>query len=366
MRGLAIAAVFLYHCYGAAYASGRLPWGNWLPQVSLGHGQVTYSLLSFLSLGHLGVALFFVVSGFCIHLSLGRSGQGFGAFYTRRFFRIVPPYVVVLLVFAMLQPGKQIDFFQEQDRWQFLSHLLLFHNLDDRWLFGINPSFWSIAVEVQLYLLYPFLLMLVARSSWRMALAFVAGIELGLRLVSAWSLMTQGVELQHWLMHSPLAFGFSWSLGAWLADAHLKGEPLRCGRIWIWLSLTLACMILKPLSTFAFPAAAMATAVMLARMLEGTWRGMRLPTWLGAHLSRAGVLSYSFYLVHQPLVLAMANGLRGAYNLHSLLIFAVCMLSWLPILWLSRWSYQYLELPSVEWGKLWLRTRRSSAPAAVA
>ena len=39
-----------------------------------------------------------------------------------------------------------------------LSHLLLVHNLDERWIFKVDPPLWSVATEWQIYWLFPGLL----------------------------------------------------------------------------------------------------------------------------------------------------------------------------------------------------------------
>ena len=80
-----------------------------------------------------------------------------------RFFRIYPPYLVALLFLALVYPISKLYFASRVDTAQFISHLTLLHNFDQRSFFGINAAFWSIAVEVQLYALYPLLLALAAR-----------------------------------------------------------------------------------------------------------------------------------------------------------------------------------------------------------
>src|SRR5271155_3009302 len=91
IRGLAIGMVLIYHYFliridvpvrsAAAYAlsTGRLAWS--------------------------GVDLFFVLSGFLIGgilLEARGSVNYFRVFYTRRFFRIVPIYALLLLCFPVL------------------------------------------------------------------------------------------------------------------------------------------------------------------------------------------------------------------------------------------------------------------------
>ena len=63
----------------------------------------------------------------------------------------------------------------EEGRSQLWSHLLLIHNFNPAWIFALNGVFWSIAVEVQLYLLYPLLWKLRARWGIAGALKFTTG-----------------------------------------------------------------------------------------------------------------------------------------------------------------------------------------------
>ncbi|MCI0658269.1 MAG: acyltransferase family protein, partial [Acidobacteria bacterium] len=92
LRGIAIALVFAFHSLGPSFGVDHLAWSGWLRDFS----SVRRSFLALLpaSLGWSGVAIFFVVSGFCIHLSHERSRRkGFKVFFIRRFFRIYPPYL---------------------------------------------------------------------------------------------------------------------------------------------------------------------------------------------------------------------------------------------------------------------------------
>src|SRR5580658_5282603 len=85
IRGVAIALVLLFHfLYGPA---------------TIVPGGLAWHLLAPLRLGWTGVDLFFVLSGFLIGgiLMDARSAKNyFATFYTRRFYRIVPLYVLVL------------------------------------------------------------------------------------------------------------------------------------------------------------------------------------------------------------------------------------------------------------------------------
>jgi hypothetical protein len=72
--------------------------------------------------------------------------------------------------------------FHDQGFWmQLLTHLFLVHNYPSSTYIGINGAFWSLAIEAQLYLMYPALLMLVSKLGWRRTMVILAGCELLLR-----------------------------------------------------------------------------------------------------------------------------------------------------------------------------------------
>ncbi len=94
LRGVAILLVFLHHSLGAAYGYYWQPWKGMFPDFH--DARAPWQLFP-LTMGNCGVAIFFVVSGFCIHLSHYRSNSsGIGretwwSFAIKRFFRIYPP-----------------------------------------------------------------------------------------------------------------------------------------------------------------------------------------------------------------------------------------------------------------------------------
>ena len=121
LRGVAILAVLIFHTLGMAFGYDALPWKGWLRDFS---GHATF--LCFLPVGMIGqagVAIFFVVSGFCIHLSFETQGREWSRFFIRRFFRIYPPYLLALLLsFLILAINPGLDF-RGRDFWtQLLMH----------------------------------------------------------------------------------------------------------------------------------------------------------------------------------------------------------------------------------------------------
>lgn len=354
IRGIAILMVFVFHSLGAAFGQDHLAWaeGSWWRSFAASPSFLSLLPVTF---GWAGVAVFFVVSGFCIHFSFARRPDWRG-YFRRRFFRIYPPYLAVLLFFALLCPTSRLRFASWQDAGQLLSHIGLLHNLGETTFFGINPSFWSIAVEAQLYLLYPFLLSLARRFTWPRALLILGLVEAALRLTDGLLFAVRGTGLPIWLAGSPLTFWFSWSLGACLAERHLNNEKLVVPRGFVWI-LALAVVVsklVKPLSSLPFLFAALLAAAAMAGLMNRPDRELPLPGFLNRHLRKAGVWSFSLYLLHQPLLHLVTWGTAKAapgVSFHPLVLFVFCLSTWFLMLPLARLCYRYGELPSIALGR---------------
>ena len=73
LRGVAIIAVLLFHTFGTVFGYDALPWRGWWRDFSVPASFL--GLLPFGFGGTAGVAIFFVVSGFCIHTSFQQQGK---------------------------------------------------------------------------------------------------------------------------------------------------------------------------------------------------------------------------------------------------------------------------------------------------
>ena len=127
---------------------------------------------SILKSGFLGVDIFFVISGYVITLSFFANEdknfiQFISDFYKKRIKRLLPSLLVYVVVISLL-----ICFFVEDGRTLFfrtgffsifgLSNLYLVRNSVDYFAFSTNfnpfTQTWSLAIEQQFYLIYPFLI----------------------------------------------------------------------------------------------------------------------------------------------------------------------------------------------------------------
>jgi peptidoglycan/LPS O-acetylase OafA/YrhL len=366
LRGLAILAVFVYHALGSAYGWESVH--GWRGLFRDFDRPLSLLLLyPFTYGGVLGVAAFFVISGFCIHISAINSRQkGWKAFFWRRFFRIYPAYLLCLLGFFFLWPWYHYSLDSPGNRANLLSHLFSYHNLFVNTKFGINPSFWSIAVEIQLYLIYPLLVGVTMLCGWRRSLLLLLGMELSIRLMGFF--IPETVVPYYFISNSPLGFWFSWSIGAYLAECRQRGRRDVLGWISIPLVVVLALVLphFRPTTSLDFPLFALLTALVVDRLLRvESWTAPQQgwPALLWKHLSFLGVVSFSFYLIHQPF-LEVFKSYSGALATRwgvpvasPLGVFLVSLFLLYPLILLISWAlYRWVEKPFIRLGqRLWSR-----------
>jgi len=190
LRGLAILLVLVYHFTDQFEAH----FGNFYESKE----TLVQALRKLFGAGWTGVDLFFVLSGFLITGILcdtKKSRNYFPSFYLRRFLRIFPLYygylfgLLVLLPWFWTAVSPKWEFFQEKQvwYWTYLSN----------WLCAIKGDFkfvpagymWSLAVEEQFYLIWPFVIYFLSRR----ALLFTCASLLLLSVTARFVLVVFGV-----------------------------------------------------------------------------------------------------------------------------------------------------------------------------
>ncbi len=348
LRGIAIISVVVYHAFTILFGT-FVPWNGWTRNFAEAPSR-TLLFCYPVSFGWAGVSLFFVLSGFCIHLSFLRSRAfSTGHFFWNRFWRIVPAYFVALVAFSVL---GRLALDNRSGVEQFVSHLLFLHDFFNDTFQGINPSFWSIATEVQLYIMFPALLWIRRRNGIEGCLVFTLGLGLAWRLFAA---MRWG--LPDWMaspgFSSPLVTWFDWTLGAYVAE-RLGQSRVAFTRRPLWLALSLAALVIssfyKPLTVFGFSLAAIASAIVLD---WSVWADIR-QTVVTRSLGFVGTVSYSLYLWHQPLLNRLLYRLPRYMNGPATFVSIAVFLGLLAFL-----SYRLIERGGIVMGKvLWQHARQ--------
>jgi peptidoglycan/LPS O-acetylase OafA/YrhL len=161
IRGIAIGMILITHLFEVVSRPGS---------------ALAYALVP-LRLNWTGVDLFFVLSGFLIGgilLDARESSNYFRVFYTRRFFRIVPIYAVLLLSVGLAMYlssagiiGKYEELFIGRMPWVYFAAFLQNIGMSLHKVWGTFPLgvTWSLAVEEQFYLTLPLLIRFLDRRA---------------------------------------------------------------------------------------------------------------------------------------------------------------------------------------------------------
>jgi len=306
IRGIAILAVLFYHGF------------FWQTDMSRFAGAERL-FISLMWIGRLGVNLFFVLSGFLITgllLDTRSRPDYYRRFYIRRALRILPAYYAILLVLAVTR--HHIGAF-------LLFSVVYLSNLTP--LFGVAISYgvlWSLAVEEQFYLLWPFIVRYLTLRRLALLSSIVVVITPMTRLVSFYSGYKDGFisfvfNYYTWNASDALA------CGALLAILIRALEPSRVGALKVSAAAIGGAVLLWLVGTpfgiltrqRAFGAALQVTPWNIAFagllgifLVVGTsdWKFLVSP----APLRFFGEISYGLYLIH-VLIFDTYDALTGRY-----------------------------------------------------
>lgn len=308
LRGLAALFVVLHHT-----------WLTLWPSLYATPSSAVGSATRFLAFGHFAVVVFIVLSGFCLSLPVGRSGRlegGARGFFRRRARRLLPPYYAsfalsLVLVWTLIgkRTGTHWDISVPVDWRGYTGNGLLLGDV----LGGgqINHVWWSVALEWQIYLVFPLLV-----ACWAVFGAAAAAVVGSTLAAVGWMIVTivpaagpfQLAQSMPWFL-ALFSFGM-------LAAAIAEGGTPTARRLWDWgrwhaLAAILAggiaavCVVGGRTTAFAhLPLMDLAVGTATACAILASCRGDgRLRRFLGQRpLVVVGGFSYSLYLIHAPLL----------------------------------------------------------------
>ena len=318
MRGGAALAVVTYHALGVAPRTAVSGWEAWLPQIA------SYTV----HFAFAGIYLFFVISGFCIHLfwAKGRAAGveeptiNFFTFWKRRVRRLYPPYFAALALYLCYLAYKTPVHVTGAYVWDVVLHLFMLHNLDLKTTYTVNGAFWTLAIEEQLYLAYFLLLFLRIRFGWTRTLVLCLSAR-GVWLIMG-HLLSASLGIHSPVTEAAATNWFIWALGALSVEAALgiTKLPAWCSKLsaaGVALGCAMALAQFLPLVDqkgwihdigwlVMHPAWGVGFFILVnyAVAAEQRWRLKSSPVpRLIPMLASVGLISYSLYLTHSFVIM---------------------------------------------------------------
>ena len=361
LRGFSILLVVLHHI-GLRIPLKRGVLAGYLPEWVL--GAINYN-------GYESVFVFFVISGFLI---TGNALQRWGsldrvdarAFYARRFARIAPCLLVLLMVLSALHGLGVQDYVIHRAGQTLPRALLAALGLHLNWYeghFGYLPGnwdvLWSLSIEEMFYLGFPLACLLIRRT-WVWALVLIV-LALSLPWTHA-ALVDNEVWQEKAYLPGMAAIATGvlgaliaarrqprerWAMRAWIEVGCLGLAAIFLIEPWLWPVLRDACLLLLTLSVMCL------LVGLQWRQAMGAWRPWRGLDWLRSF----GRLSYEIYLSHMFVVTALIRlfHMYGADMKWGVLWYLPAVpLCWLLGALVARW----ISMPC----ERWLRSRLLKSP----
>jgi peptidoglycan/LPS O-acetylase OafA/YrhL len=294
------------------------------------HGGEAGKIIGILFWGQPAIAVFFVISGFCIHLpqALGVP-LNIGSFFIRRLVRLCVPLVVLIL--AEKVAGLDVA--------------------------TVNGVVWSLYCEMAYYLAYPFLLYWARTTGW----IWLVGITLVLSLAEMIRLPQPSAYYHHGFWGMILLGLPVWIMGCVLARWYASNRfPPRIPAAYLArLGMFAGGTFLNFLHFHA--GIGYSWTLWLYAWAAVWWLRLEIShaTKAGAigFLEAAGAASYSIYICHLPVyMLCVRAGLNRNTLKGDLICIVACLLS-------SALFFVLVEFPSVRLAKYLGRSFENIFPA---
>ncbi len=272
--------------------------------------QWTNPILTKLPFGH-GVTLFFVLSGFLITRILLSNRDKYDEkksnkfiliknFYIRRFFRIFPIYYLLILFLYFIDYNNTREIFP----WLITYTSNIFQSINNVYIGDFN-HFWSLAVEEQFYLFWPFVILFIKPNKTFIVIIFTIIFALIIRTYLH-------LYVGKWMATSYFTLSCMHALGLGALLAYIKLYKPKMGiilskPIWLYLTVVLyaGSLILQNKVNMGwykevfddFFFAILATFIIL-RASENGFKGVVKYILEHEFITYSGKISYGLYVYH--------------------------------------------------------------------
>lgn len=364
LRGAAAVSIVILHAYQTSRTIDGYAYGD------------THILRNAIISLDFGLGVFFALSGFLIFFPFARAlingtkHIGVREFAVRRAFRIIPLYYVA--IFIVWNSRYYGGHGQIADLLRHLTFTQIYHNTQI--YYTIGPA-WSLAVEMHYYLVTGILIFVLTKlfrhvpsRNWRIAICTIGPIALiaGSIFYKYWAYYIAGISLDNQppphrftVYYSALARGDAFGMGMLLAVVVAVAGQWKPKKA--YLSTGLALFAILPfayiitqrgdrpedppfIALFFFTWVGISTTALMAAMVFGKheWRIMR--ALRSAPVQFTGVVSYSLYIWHEPLMLFLKK--HHILNFTDPNIWPFSTASLVAIGLVVAWlSYRFIEVP---------------------
>jgi peptidoglycan/LPS O-acetylase OafA/YrhL len=361
LRAIAFLAVFAFHSWEFA-------------------GRPEIPVLSSVVSQNIRPDFFVVLTGFVLFLPFARRPERMGEFESRRYLwrrlrRIVIPYYVAL-AYAVLLPqllvaimrlfGRDADWQPMPSFGDWLSHLTFSHLFFAEHWSSMNGSLWTMSLEMQLYLLFP--LLLIAANRWGVPALLVAiGVSVVFRILVAVYVPGEAFPDQ-----------FLWS-----ASGLGRLMEFASGMLAAIIAFKVAGRVRKPHYVLLVVLIVVSYLVATAPVFKGSIlpvRELGLSALFGSlivlvlsspaigrvfawkPLSYLGYRSYSMFLIHQPTIWYVSEFFEKVLHVPEgpLLLLLLWTVGFGVVFGVGQLLFVTVERPCIDWAK---RTGREPSPA---
>ncbi|WP_246708825.1 acyltransferase family protein [Bradyrhizobium sp. DASA03005] len=335
LRAIAALLVIAWHYIGAADGPNFWLW------------NVLY-------IGHFGVDLFFVLSGFLITTILLENRDApsfFSSFYGRRAFRIWPIYylMVAICFFGWLSGTNPVLFNGDVPGWTYLFGIQNFWmaKLQTTGVYWLGGT-WSLAIEEQFYLVFPLVVRLVPPDILpRVLIAVILVCPIG-RLIDSFTPDTYGYYVLPQFRADVIAIGALIACYR-LSRARSVAVTRQVKRVLLGASCFVPVIMISGSATFHAAAwqhtlAAIFFGAVVFMVLENQGASYLAPlrSETGARFAR---WSYTSYMIHHWVAYLVFSQLGVTRTVTTLSGIAATGLAFVTTFTLCAISYSFLEKP---------------------
>lgn len=360
LRFIAIASVVLFHIN--RFLSSK--------DINLYTDNLDYSFINhLLSHGHLGVPLFFAISGFILGMPFAKHYLGNGNpvniknYFLRRLTRLEPPYILVMTVmlFGVVYIDQSIPL--KSGLISYFSSIIYSHNI----IFPgtmptLNAVTWSLEIEVQFYILAPLMAYLYKLKSVRIR-------RLSISLMAIFFILINNYHLNPLPFLSLVDYIQYFLVGFLLSDLYITKSMLIAKTsfdsiIGFFFFVTIWLYDAKDLTTssqkFLWEAIQLISIFFLYYYVM-FHKIFKMLSW--RIVTNIGGMCYSIYLLHYPIISFFGNPiLNYQFSTYSFINVSIyCTILILAIILISSIFFLLIERPCMD--KDWYKkifTRRNS------